>query len=344
MKKNKLSKSSSDDLVNLSPIQIYLKEVSKYPLLSPDEEFELAKKHYETGDSKTAHRLITSNLRLVVKIASDFKKIRGELLDLIQEGNTGLMQAVKRFNPYKGVRLSSYAVWWIRAYILKFLLDNEKQVKIATTSSQRKLFYNLRQETKKLLKEYEKVDTKMIAERLQVPEKDIIEMQKRMSASDVSLDALVSQDSGSTVTTGDLIKDTKNEPVDDWIAHLQIKTQFRVFVKEFSQSLPPRDLFILNSRILSETPLTLQQIGDKYGITRERARQIEVRIIKKIKMFLIEKGFLEEEIIQHEKNQQAAKEKKRTLMAAKKQKLKNKNKQLIKPTKTIQTTKITKTT
>ena len=328
MKKNKVVKSSTRDVVNLSPIQIYLREVSKYPLLTPEEEFELAKEHYETNNPKTAHRLITSNLRLVVKIASDFKKIRGELLDLIQEGNTGLMQAVKRFNPYKGVRLSSYAVWWIRAYILKFLLDNEKQVKIATTSAQRKLFYNLRQETKMLLKEYEKVDTKMIADRLQVPEKDIIEMQKRMSASDVSLDALVSQDSGSLVTTGDLLKDTKNEPVDDWIARIQIKTQFKEYMQEFYKTLPERDLFILQSRILSETPLTLQQIGDKYGITRERARQIEVRIIKKIKLYLIDKGFLEEEIIENEKNQQKAKEKKRSKL--KKAKLKREREQQMK--------------
>ncbi|MCY4444782.1 MAG: RNA polymerase factor sigma-32 [Proteobacteria bacterium] len=277
----------------LSPLQLYLKEISRYPLLTPEEEYDLAKVHYESGDPKAAHRLITSNLRLVVKIASDFRKIRGELLDLIQEGNTGLMQAVKRFNPYKGVRLSSYAVWWIRAYILKFLLDNEKQVKIATTSAQRKLFYNLRQETEKLLKEYNRADTKMISERLQVPERDIVEMQKRMSATDIRLDAPLSGEAGRNITAGDLMADVAQKPIDALVADVQLKSLFREHIKDFMKDLPPRDHFIFTSRILSESPLTLQQLGDEYNITRERARQIEARIINNLRKFLIAKGLLE---------------------------------------------------
>lgn len=290
---NKALVPKNKDLTGLSPLQLYLREVAKHPLLTPEEEYDLAQQHYETGSPAAAHRLITSNLRLVVKIASDFRKIRGELLDLIQEGNTGLMQAVKRFNPYKGVRLSSYAVWWIRAYILKYLLDNERQVKIATTSAQRKLFYNLRQETEKLLREYDRADTKLLAQRLQVSEKDIIEMRKRMSAHDISLDAPVAGEGGRALTTGDLIADHKQLPADAWVAQAQVKTLFRSYIKEFAVELPARELDILQSRILSETPLTLQQLGDKYRVTRERARQIEGRVIQKLKQYLAQRGLLE---------------------------------------------------
>ena len=173
----------------MNPLQLYLQEIAKYPLLDPEQEFELAQRHYEEDDIQAAHRLITSNLRLVVKIANDFSKVQANLLDLIQEGNYGLMQAVKKFNPYKGVKLSSYAAWWVRAYILKYLMDNHGQVRIATTAAQRKLFYNLEKETQRLLSEYDTADPKMIAKSLNVSEKDVIEMQKRLSSSEVSLDA-----------------------------------------------------------------------------------------------------------------------------------------------------------
>ena len=151
----KLTTFGSKSLSSLTPLQLYLQEISKYPLLEPEEELELAKRHFDEGDVAAAHRLITSNLRLVVKIANEFRKAQSNLLDLVQEGNYGLMQAVKKYNPYKGVRLSSYGAWWIKAYILKYLLDNNGQVKIATTASQRKLFYNLRKETEISKKELE---------------------------------------------------------------------------------------------------------------------------------------------------------------------------------------------
>ena len=172
-----------------SPLQLYLREIAKHPLLEPEEEFSLAQKHHDEGDVAAAHRLITSNLRLVVKIANDFSIAQVNLLDLVQEGTLGLMQAVKKFNPYKGVKLSSYASWWIRAYILKYLLENRGQVRIATTTNQRKLFYNLQKETDRLIAEGEEADIKTIAKSLNVPEKDVVEMQKRLRASDVSLDA-----------------------------------------------------------------------------------------------------------------------------------------------------------
>ncbi|MCX6127748.1 MAG: sigma-70 family RNA polymerase sigma factor, partial [Proteobacteria bacterium] len=151
MSKNLPTPKASQAVSRLSPLQIYLKEISRYPLLSQEEESDIARKHFEEGDIAAAHRLVTSNLRLVVKIANDFRQAQTNLLDLIQEGNYGLMQAVKKFNPYKGVKLSSYAAWWIRAYILKFIMDNKSQVKIGTTAAQRKLFFNLRREMDKLL-------------------------------------------------------------------------------------------------------------------------------------------------------------------------------------------------
>ena len=196
-------------LSKISPLQLYLQEIAKYPLLEPEEEFELAVEHFESSDVKAAHRLITSNLRLVVKIANDFNKVQANLLDLIQEGNYGLMQAVKKYNPYRGVRLSSYAAWWIRAYILKHLMDNRSQVKIATTAAQRKLFYNLQKETERLLAEYDVADVKKIAENLDVSEKDVVEMQKRLHSGDLSLDAPIgaASEDETPSTYGDLMAD-----------------------------------------------------------------------------------------------------------------------------------------
>ena len=286
----KLTTIGSKSLSSLTPLQLYLQEISKYPLLEPEEELELAKKHFDEGDVAAAHRLITSNLRLVVKIANEFRKAQSNLLDLVQEGNYGLMQAVKKYNPYKGVRLSSYGAWWIKAYILKYLLDNNGQVKIATTASQRKLFYNLRKETERLLLEYEKVDSKLLASNLKVPEKDVIEMQKRLASRDVSLDMPLDVDSNST--RADLLADDQ-ETIEDYLADQQVKVLFSGYLVEFRDSLKGRDQELFDLRLTSEEPLTLQDIGTKFGITRERARQIEARIIEKLKAFVKEKGTLD---------------------------------------------------
>jgi len=286
----KLTTIGSKSLSSLTPLQLYLQEISKYPLLEPEEELELAKRHFDEGDVAAAHRLITSNLRLVVKIANEFRKAQSNLLDLVQEGNYGLMQAVKKYNPYKGVRLSSYGAWWIKAYILKYLLDNNGQVKIATTASQRKLFYNLRKETERLLLEYEKVDSKLLAASLKVPEKDVIEMQKRLASRDVSLDAPLDVDSAST--RSDFLTDDQ-ETIEDYLADQQVKVLFSGYLVEFRDSLKGRDQELFDLRLTSEEPLTLQDIGTKLGITRERARQIEARIIEKLKAFVKEKGTLD---------------------------------------------------
>lgn len=275
-----------------SPLQLYLREIARYPLLTPEEEFELARKHHEEQDPAAAHRLITSNLRLVVKIASDLNKAQMNLLDLVQEGTLGLMQAVKKFDPYKGVKLSSYAAWWIRAYILKYLLENRGQVRIATTTNQRKLFYNLQKETDRLLAEGEEADVKLLAESLDVPEKDVLEMQKRLSSSDVSLDAplYIGDGSSSPTSYGEQFSDERQASVEVELSQKQIRAMFEEYLEEFEKTLEGRDLEIFRERILSDSPKTLQEIGEGYGVSRERARQIEARILRRLEKFVREKG------------------------------------------------------
>lgn len=294
MSRNLPSVQSSRAAANISPLQLYLQEIAVYPLLSPEEEFEYAKRHFDDEDVSAAHRLVTSNLRLVVKIANDFRQAQMNFLDLIQEGNYGLMQAVKKFNPYKGVKLSSYAAWWIRAYILKYIMDNKSQVKIGTTAAQRKLFFNLRKEADRLLAEYDKVDTKLLAESLDVKEKDVIEMQMRLNAPDFSLDApLNSQsDDGDAPSRGSLIPSSLPSIEDD-LASRELSQIFGEHLEEFKATLKGRDIQIFEDRIINERPMTLQEIGDKYQISRERARQIEARIIKNLKKFVKDKGVID---------------------------------------------------
>lgn len=274
-----------------TPLQAYLREISRYPLLTPEEEYELAVAHFETQSKDAAHRLITSNLRLVVKIANEFRQTSFGPLDLIQEGNYGLMQAVKRFNPYKGVKLSSYSAWWIRAYILKFLMDNRGPVRIGTTAAQRKLFYNLRKETEKLLREYDSVDPKLLADHFGVKERDVVAMQQRLSAKDISFDAPVAD--GDTRSNAEIIDvESQEKRADEMLADSELLEIFEDHLHEFKKTLKGRDLDVFTDRLMAEKPLTLQEIGDRYGITRERARQIEAKIMKNLKEFVMKKGTL----------------------------------------------------
>ncbi len=288
-------RSSEKSPASLSPLQLYLQQIAKYPLLEPEEEYELARQHFDDGDVRAAHRLVTANLRLVVKIANDFRQAQLNLLDLIQEGNYGLMQAVKRFNPYKGVKLSSYAAWWIRAYILKYIMDNKSQVKIGTTADQRKLYYNLERTARKLLQEYDHVDTKMLADHLNVKEKDVEEMQARLAAPDVSLDAPLSNEPDSA-TRGQLLS-SDGHGAEDVLANEEVKRIFADHLSDFRSTLKGRDLEIFDARMIADEPLTLQEIGDRYGVTRERARQIENRILQKLRDFVNKKGLLDAEVI-----------------------------------------------
>lgn len=267
-----------------SPLQAYLREINRYPLLTPEEEYELAVQQYDQNDRDAAQRLITSNLRLVVKIANEFRTGSTSVLDLIQEGNYGLMQAVKKFNPYKKVKLSSYAAWWIRAYILKFLMDARSQVRIATTAAQRKLFYNLRRETDKLLRQYDSADPKLLAEAMNVREKDVVDMQLRLQGGDVSLDAPINEEGTLRSETMGLTDDARS--VESQLAEGELLDIFEDQLIAFKATLKGRDLDIFNDRMLAEKPLTLQEIGDRYQVTRERARQIEARIMKALKQFV----------------------------------------------------------
>jgi RNA polymerase sigma-32 factor len=268
------------------PIKRYLAEIRRYPILTREEEYDLSIVFLETQSEESALRLVTSNLRLVVKIALEYQSTWTSLLDLIQEGNVGLMQAVKKFDPSKKIRLSSYAQWWIRAYILKYLMDNYKLVKIGTTQAQRKLFYNLKKEKDRIERQGFRPTAKLLAARLNVREQDVTEMEARLSGREASLDApLVDDQRGSLI---DLLPAGGPE-VDDIISRRQIAKDVRGKLREFEETLEGRDIKIWRLRLMVDSPMTLQQIGDLFGVSRERARQLEARILKKLKKFLNDK-------------------------------------------------------
>jgi RNA polymerase sigma-32 factor len=271
-------------LIRFDPLQRYLTEISQYKLITRERERELAMRIREDDDDAAAYELITSNLRLVVKIALDFQRIwMQNLLDLIQEGNIGLMQAAKKFDPYKNVKFSYYASFWIKAYILKFIMDNWRLVKIGTTQGQRKLFFKLKKEKQKLIEQGFDPKPKLLSEKLGVSEKEIVEMDQRLDGWDVSLDAPLKDDSDT-----DRIEflGASNESAEDQVAKKETEMLLRLKIEEFRKKMTPRELEIFDLRIFSDDPVTLQEIGDRYGISRERVRQVEKNIIKKIKEYI----------------------------------------------------------
>ena len=276
-------KSSEKALVKFDPLQRYLTEISTYKLLTREEERELGIRVREKGDKHAAYRLVTSNLRLVVKIALEFQRVwMQNLLDLIQEGNIGLMQAVKKFDPYKNVKFSYYASFWIKAYILKFIMDNWRLVKIGTTQGQRKLFFKLKKEKQKLIDEGFEPKPKLLSERLGVSEREIIDMDQRLDGWDVSLDAPLKEDSD---TERIEFVSTESESIEDKVSKKEIEVLLHNKIAEFRKKMTPRELEIFDLRIFSDNPVTLQEIGDRYGISRERVRQVEKNIIKKMREF-----------------------------------------------------------
>ena len=274
-------------LVTYSPLQRYLREIRRIPLLTREEELELAVRLREKSDVEAAYRLVTANLRLVVKIAMEFQRSFISVMDLIQEGNIGLMQAVQKFDPYKNVKLSSYSAWWIKAYILRYILNNWRMVKIGTTQAQRKLFYNLHKEKERLESLGFAPTPGLLAERLDVSQEDVIEMGQRLGQAEVSLDAPLGEDSKSTVL--DLLPSGQTGP-DAQVAQADQMARVRVALEEFSRTLTGKDLYIFRERMLTEEPLTLQQIGDHFGVSRERVHQIEAAIQKRLRAFLEERG------------------------------------------------------
>ncbi|MGB5695257.1 MAG: RNA polymerase factor sigma-32 [Polyangiales bacterium] len=276
---------SSAALTRRDPLGAYMRDVQRYPLLSKEEEHELAVRFFEEDDLEAAKRLVTSNLRLVVKIAYDYRQAYKNILDLVQEGNIGLMQAVKKYDPYKGVKLSSYAAWWVRAYILRYILNNHRLVKVGTTQAQRKLFFNLQKEKAKLSALGIEPTAEVIAERLNVPERDVVSMDMRLAAGDASLDAPVGTSEGRSVARVELLP-SEGVRADDTLADAEVGDKFSKKIHEFGERLEGKERQIFEDRLIAEDPKTLQTLGEEFGVSRERVRQIEKRLLQKLKTYL----------------------------------------------------------
>lgn len=278
---------SSTALKVQDPLAIYLKEISKHKILTIEEERELTAELLKTGDIEVAKKLVLANLRLVVKIALEYRNAHKNVMDLIQEGNIGLMKAVSKYDPSKGAKLSYYASWWIRSYILKFILDNFRLVKIGTTQEQKKLFYNLMREKQRLMSMGISPDVKLLSANLGVSEKAVVEMDQRLgSGQEVSLDRPLDEDGGRQFLS-DIISDDEAS-LDDQLSDLQNLEILKEHLEEFVKTLKPRDQEIFKKRLLSEIPESLQSIADQYGVSRERIRQVEERLIEQLKIYMSE--------------------------------------------------------
>jgi len=250
---------SAGALVPFDPLQRYLAEIRRYPLLTREQEHELAVEYKEYGNIEAAYKLVTSNLRLVVMIAREYEKAFRNLLDLIQEGNIGLMESLKNFDPYRGVRFPSYAVWWIRAYMIRYLMNNWRMVEGFTPGP------------------------KLIAERLDVKEAEVVEMDQRLSSRDLSTDVPIGD--GEDVTLLHILSDDSMTP-EEKLAEDQYRGLLKDKMAEFGKGLKDKELVVFRERLVAEEPVTLREIGEKYGISRERVRQIEERVKRKLKAYL----------------------------------------------------------
>jgi RNA polymerase sigma-32 factor len=265
-------------------LTLYLAELRNYPPLSREEEHALAVRYVEESDRDAARQLALANLRLVVKIAMEYRRAWANLLDLIGEGNLGLLEAVDRFDPYRGVKLSTYAVYWIRAYILKYLMDNKSMVRLGTSRAQRKIWYRLNRERRELERQGLSVEPKLIAERLDVSEQDVVEMQQRIERGDLSMDAPISRDQDAA-RVGDFLA-AAGTSAENAVGDSELSEVLHAHVRKFAETLDERDQRILNERILAEDPRTLQALADDYGLTRERVRQLEAGIVSRLQDYL----------------------------------------------------------
>ncbi len=274
------------ELVRYDPLKRYLLEISRYSPLSSEEEHNLAVLYRETGDRGAAYRLVTSNLKLVVKIAMIYHKVYRNILDLVQEGNLGLIQAVKKFDPERGTRLSTYAAWWIKAYILKFLLDNARMVKIGTTNARRKILMNLNREKRELEARGITPTSSLLAQNLGVEESEIREVEQGMASIDVPLDAPLGSENGELHYIDTLHR--MEQTIDDKIAQNEFREILERKFTDFAETLTDRERVILRERLIADDPKTLQQVADVYGISREAVRVAEKKLIAKIKKYMIE--------------------------------------------------------
>ncbi len=290
--KNLPAEISSKDITPYSPksgdpLSLYIKEIGKVDLLTIEQERELTKQLVETGEIEVAKKLVAANLRLVVKIAMEYRSAHQNVMDLIQEGNIGLMKAVSKYNPEKGAKLSYYASWWIKSYILKFILDNFRLVKIGTTNEQKKLFYNLMKEKDRLDNMGIKPDNKTIAENLGVSEKSVALMDKRLAPenSELSIDTPVSNDASGKSTIADFIP-YDAPSIEEEVSDRQGVEILKENLDTFIEGLKDRDKEIFKKRLLTEVPPSLQSIADEYGVSRERIRQIEARLLDHLKVYM----------------------------------------------------------
>jgi RNA polymerase sigma-32 factor len=264
----------------------YLSEIRHYPLLSREEEHEIALRYFHHQDADAAVKLVTSNLRLVVIVAREYQRAFHNLLDLIQEGNVGLLEAVKQFDPYRGVRFPSYAVWWIRAYVIRYVMNNFRLVKVGTTQAQRRLFFNLKKERNRLEALGFTPSAKQIAESLNVKEKEVIEMDQRLAtSSEVSVETPLSHDGGAG-TMLDLLPAPGSSAEED-VSEGEFYALMKEKIEEFGARLKGREAEIYKERLIAEDPLTLQELGDRYGVSRERVRQMEAAVKKKLREFIV---------------------------------------------------------
>lgn len=273
-------------LVRYDSLAAYLREISRYPALSREEEHALAVRYREEHDIEAAYKLVSSNLWLVVKLARDYERAARSLLDLIQEGNIGLLEAVKNFDPYRNVRFPSYAVWWVKAYIIRYVIANWRLVKLGTTQAQRKLFFNLKKEKERLEREGFFPGPKLLAEKLNVKESEVVEMEQRLGGSDVSVDAPLKEDSDSSLLS---VLPTNELSAEEALARKQMSALLLKGIEEFATTLNEKEAVIFRERMLSEEKATLQDIAEKLSLSRERVRQLENRIRDKLKAFLVER-------------------------------------------------------
>jgi RNA polymerase sigma-32 factor len=266
----------------VSALTRYMAELRHHAPISREEEHALAVQWVEEGDVEAARKLVLSNLRLVVKIAMEYRRAWTNTLDLVQEGNVGLMEAVQRYDPYLGVKLSSYAVYWIRAYILKYILDNMRSVRMGTTRAQRKLFFRLNKEKRQLEREGYEAEPRLLAERLDVTEDDVRDMESRLKHPDMSTDAPARRDDADGATYGDNLPGS-GPNAEQTVGSAEMRRVFLEQVDKFAKDLAPREKRILHGRLLAAEPLTLAQLGEEFSVSRERVRQLEARLLKEMR-------------------------------------------------------------
>jgi RNA polymerase sigma-32 factor len=277
------SSKDSLQLIRYDPLRHYLLEISRYEPLSSEEEQKLSRLFRDQHDKEAGRKLVTSNLRLVVRIAFLYNKVYANLMDLIQEGNIGLLQAVRKFDPDRGTRLPTYASWWIKAYIIKFILDNFRIVRVGTTNDRRKVLLNLRKEKQKLEAQGITASSGMLAEALNVSEEDVIAVENSIQSYDLSLEQKVSEDSDTNFL--ETLASTE-ELIDETLASGELKNLIENKFKSFAATLPEKERIILQDRLIAEEPMTLQAIADRFGVTREAIRISEKKLIDKIKKYM----------------------------------------------------------